>query len=252
MIRASATRVLRSLARRVGVALAILAIVLVTATVLTARRDDPGLWPPAPGAAATTIFVVSHGYHSGLVLPRRELVEVASRRQPDALAQVARRFAGFAYLEVGWGEEAFYREVPTLQHMTLALAARALLRPGNASVLHVVGVGANPRAMFAHSDLVRVELSAQGFGRLIEKLDASLARKDGRPQELGRGLYGTSLFYRANGTFHLFRVCNHWVADLLDAAGVPTAPLPATLPAGLLLDLEWRAGLTRLPPPMPP
>ena len=55
-----------------------------------------------------------------------------------------------------------------------------------------------------------------------------------------------SLFFRANGTFHLFRVCNHWIADLLDAAGVPTAPLLATLPSGLLLDLKWRSGLVRL------
>ncbi len=176
---------------------------------------------------------------------------MASRRQLGALAQVARRFAGFAYLEIGWGEEEFYREVPTLRHMTVALAARALLRPGNASVLHVVGVGANPRAMFPYSELVRVELSAQGFERLTDKLGASLAHEDGRPQELGSGLYGTSLFYRANGSFHLFRVCNHWVADLLDAAGVPTAPLPATLPAGLLLDLQWRAGLAPLPSALP-
>jgi hypothetical protein len=67
------------------------------------------------------------------------------------------------------------------------------------------------------------------------------------PEELGPGLYGTSLFFRANGTFHLFHVCNHWIADLLDAAGVPTAPLLATLPSGLLLDLKWRSGLVRLP-----
>jgi Protein of unknown function (DUF2459) len=56
-----------------------------------------------------------------------------------------------------------------------------------------------------------------------------------------------SLFFRANGTFHLFHVSNHWIADLLDAAGVPTVPLLATLPSGLLLDLKWRSGLVRLP-----
>jgi hypothetical protein len=37
------------------------------------------------------------------------------------------------------------------------------------------------------------------------------------------------------------------VADLLDAAGVPTSPVLATLPFGLLLDLEWRSGLAPLP-----
>jgi hypothetical protein len=37
------------------------------------------------------------------------------------------------------------------------------------------------------------------------------------------------------------RLCNHWLADLLDAAGVPTAPVVATLPPGLLADLRWRS-----------
>ena len=84
----------------------------------------------------------------------------------------------------------------------------------------------------------------------LDKLDATFARGgDGRPEELGPGLYGPSLFFRANGTFHIFNVCNHWLAGLLDAAGVPTAPVLATLPFGLLLDLEWRSGLVRLPPP---
>ena len=36
-------------------------------------------------------------------------------------------------------------------------------------------------------------------------------------------------------------------ARLLDAAGVPTAPILATLPSGLLLDLKWRSNLVPLP-----
>jgi Protein of unknown function (DUF2459) len=135
--------------------------------------------------------------------------------------------------------------------VTMALAIRALFRPGNLSVLHVVGVNGDPRAVFANSDLVRVNISDAGFARLTDMLDATFARAKGSfmPEELGAGLYGTSLFFRANGAFHLFNVCNHWIANLLAAAGVPTAPVLATLPFGLLLDLEWRSGLARLPPP---
>lgn len=82
------------------------------------------------------------------------------------------------------------------------------------------------------------------------KLDATFAPGQGAVPagELGPGIYGPSLFYRAAGAFHLFNVCNHWIGDLLDAAGLPTAPVLATLPQGLLLDLRWRSGLVPLAP----
>jgi hypothetical protein len=64
---------------------------------------------------------------------------------------------------------------------------------------------------------------------------------------LGPGLYGPSLFYRSVEKFYAFNVCNHWVARLLSAAGLPTAPVLATLPQGLFFDLKWRVGLVTLP-----
>jgi hypothetical protein len=221
------------MARRVGLTLAIAALLFVVATLATARWGDRSLWPPAPGAPTTEVFIVSHGYHAGIIVPRAAFAEQASRRGLSALGYLATRFA---------------------ESVTIALAMRALFRPGNPSVLHVVGVNGDPRAMFANSDLVRVDISDAGFVRLTDMLDATFARSKGSfmPEELGRGLYGTSLFFRANGAFHLFNVCNHWIANLLDAAGVPTAPVLATLPFGLLLDLEWRSGLVRLPPPPAP
>jgi Protein of unknown function (DUF2459) len=87
-------------------------------------------------------------------------------------------------------------------------------------------------------------LAETGFERLLGKVNATFAAD---LRDLGPGLYGPSLFYRAVGAFHLFNVCNHWIADLLDAAGVPTAPVLATLPPGLLFDLKWRAGAVPLP-----
>ena len=241
---------MRMVARRIAFGLLIASAILVAAVVVTARHGDAALWPPAPGAPTTEIFVVSHGYHAGIVLPRRALADAASRRGLSALGEISTRFAAFDRLEIGWGDEGFYREVPTVASLTVAMAARALFRPGNRSVLHVVGINNDPRAAFARSDMVRIELGEASFARLADKLDATFARDEtGRPEDLGPGLYGPSLFFRANGTFHVFNVCNHWLAGLLDAAGVPTAPVLATLPFGLLADLEWRSGLVRLPPP---
>ena len=243
----------KTAARRIGVGLAIVALLMAALTVGTARWGDARLWPPAPGAPTTEVFIVSHGYHAGIAVPRAALAEQASQRGLSALGYVATRFAGFDWLEIGWGDEGFYRYVPTAESLTAALALRALFRPGNPSVLHVVGVNNDPRAMFANSEVVPVGLSDAGFARVADMLDSSFARGNGSlmPEDLGPGLYGTSLFFRANGAFHLFNVCNHWTARVLGAAGIPTAPVLATLPFGLLLDLRWRSGLVPVVPPAP-
>lgn len=240
---------LRTAVRRVGLCLAIAAGLFVAAVIGTARPGDRSLWPPPVGSPATEVFVVSHGYHAGIVVPRRALAEQSSRRGLSALGYVATRFAGYDRVEIGWGDEGFYREVATIESLGVMLALRALFRPGNPSVLHIVGVKNDPRVVFPNSDVVRVDLGEPSLERVADRLEASFARDEGglQPQELGPGLYGPSLFFRANGTFNIFRVCNHWIADLLDAAGVPTAPVLATLPFGLLLDLQWRSGLVRLP-----
>ena len=240
---------LRIVARRLGLGLLVVAALFAAVVVGTARWGDRSLWPPAPGAPVIEVAIVSHGYHSGIVLPSAALAEQASRRGLSALGYVVTRFADYDRLEIGWGDEGFYREVPTIGSLGVMLALRALFRPGNPSVLHVVGVKNDPSAVFPNSDVVRVGLGEPSLERVADRLEASFARdQDGlQPRELGAGLYGPSLFFRANGTFNIFRVCNHWIADLLDAAGVPTAPVLATLPFGLLLDLQWRSGLVRLP-----
>src|SRR5258708_22185976 len=75
-------RLLRTIARRLGLGMLIAAGLFVTAVIGTARWGDRSLWPAAPGAPATEIHIVSHGYHAGIVLPRRSLLEQAGRPRP--------------------------------------------------------------------------------------------------------------------------------------------------------------------------
>jgi hypothetical protein len=86
------------------------------------------------------------------------------------------------------------------------------------------------------------------LARLLAQLEASFRLTDGQPAALGPGLYGPSLFYEAHGRFSYSNVCNHWAADLLNAAGLPITPVLDTHPSGLLADLRWRSGLTASAP----
>ncbi len=242
---------MRRLIRVVGYGSIATAVLLALFGIMTARQADPALWPPQPGQAAAEIFVVSHGYHSGIALSTAQLAAAAQRSGDTALALVAERFGGYPFIEIGWGERDFYASVPTVADLDVGLAVRALFRPDNKSVLHVVGLPDAPRKVFGSADVVSVALSAEGFARMLSALNATFVLNGDPPalQVLGRGLYGPSLFYDANGAFHIFSLCNHWVADMLSEAGLPMTPVLDTLPAGLLLDLKMRAGLVRMPGP---
>jgi len=235
---------MRRLAAGLGLLLLLALSMLGAVAVVTARPADPTLWPAPPDARRVDIVVTSNGYHAGVALPRAALAELASERGYPAIIAVTQRFAPFEWIEFGWGDREFYRAVPTAADVTLSLALRALFAPGNTTVVHVAGLNADPEHAFSSAEFVRASLSTAGFDRLLAKLDATfVAPQGGALPDFGPGLYGASLFYPANGTFSILHVCNHWIDDLLGAAGLPTAPVLATLPAGLMLNLRWRAGL---------
>ena len=231
--------------RRLALGLASLFALLVVAVVLTASFSDPALYP-ANEAESQTIHLVSHGWHSGLVIPREALTGEGAGA---ALRTIATRFRAYPEIEFGWGEARFYRATPTLAQFDLHLALAALFTPGGRpGIVQVVGLAQDTRTSFPHSDIVPVRVSQAGLARLLARLDASFRLEDGLPVEGGPGLYGPSLFYDGQGRFSAANVCNHWSARLLNAAGLPITPVLDTHPVGLLLDLRWRAGLTTLPP----
>lgn len=232
--------------RRLALILASLVVLLFGAAFLVNRPGDAALFPAPNGTLVHTVYLVSHGMHAGLAIPADELAERARRNGWASLAEVAERFGFQAYLEIGWGDEGFYRGVPTYADITLVESLRALFRPGNPSVLHVVGFRwGSPRATYPMLEQRAVPLTEAGFERLLAHVEASFARDGGNLRELGPGHYGPSLFYAARGTFSILNLCNHWAADALDAAGVPTNRLLATWPGLMFWDLERRAGIGR-------
>lgn len=179
--------------------------------------------PPVPATRdepAHTIYVVSHGWHAGIVV---RAADVAAARWP-----VVSDFPDAEYLEVGWGDRHYY----PARGPGLWLAIRAALLPGD-SVLHVVGVRGPVEGYFMASDVIELRLSAREFEALIAVFQASLALDaTGRPVAMGPGLYGDSRFYASRERFHLFKTCNVWTSRALRAAGVP---ITVSLTAGRLI-----------------
>jgi len=243
-MRAGRWRLARLVAGLVALGATLVGLVALAAF-LTAQRGDPDLYPPAD-PDSVEIALVSHGWHSGLVLPRAVLTDAGSG---PALASIATRFRAYPQIEFGWGEARFYRATPTLAQFDLGLALAALFTPGGrAGVVQVVGLERPVRDSFPYSDLVALRVSKRGLAHLLTRLEGSFRLVDGQPVADGPGLYGPSLFYDGTGRFSYANVCNHWAARLLHAAGLPITPVLDTHPMGLLLDLRWRSRLAPLPP----
>jgi uncharacterized protein (TIGR02117 family) len=164
---------------------------------------------PLNGEPTVAIHLVSHGWHTGIVLRRVDI--------PTGLWPEADDFPRAEYLEVGWGDHDYYRT----RDPGLWTALKAVLVP-TSSVLHVVGFRAPVDVKFPASETVALELPRHGFERLAQYIHDAHVR-DGAPAAtaLGPGLYGDGRFYPARERFHLFNTCNQWTVRALRAAGLP-------------------------------
>jgi len=154
------------------------------------------------------IQVVNHGMHSGLVVRAADL--------PGCAWPARCAFPDAEYLEVGWGDRAYYQAVDP----PLWLGLRALFWP-TPSVLHMAAFSGPAALRFPSLEVIELEVTARGLDRLVAAIAASHERDpEGQPIDLGPGLYGQSRFYAARESFHLFRTCNAWTATMLREAGV--------------------------------
>lgn len=199
---------------------------------------------PAPGHAAHRVWIVHHGHHSGIVVRAAEV--------PPQAWPAKRDFPHAEFLEIGWGDRAYYMAPAP----GLWIGLRALLSPTPA-VLHVAAFHGPPERTFGAAGIVEVTLTAPGFTALVTAVRESHERApvaDGqdRPQDwlppLGHGLYGASRFYASHERFHLFKTCNVWTAGVLAAAGVPLRPAAALTADALFAQLRPYGRVLREPP----
>jgi uncharacterized protein (TIGR02117 family) len=188
------------------------------------------LYPPSPTDEAHTVYVVSNGWHSGLVIPRDDVCDAA---WPEQVMIPPTRYA-----EVGWGSRAFYMA----PRITPLLAVRTLLWPSS-SVVHVACFNGPPEQVFAEADVIAVRLSERGFRELCNCIHQTCEQDgQGRPIELGPGLYGESRFLQARGKYYFPNTCNAWTARVLRSAGCPITPVYCAAAQGVTLQARRFGG----------
>jgi uncharacterized protein (TIGR02117 family) len=181
--------------------------------------------PNAPASSHATpqaIYVANHGWHTGVIIPAREI-----NREMPVLKD---RFGDAEYYEFGWGDAKFYQA----GEISFGLGVRALCWPTDA-ILHVVALPNDPQTYFSTSEVATLFITKQGYDRLREFIRLSFARDSlGNTQTTGRGIYGDSHFFRAEGKFFLTNTCNKWTAKAIKSAGL-NIPVTFRFTAGSIM-----------------
>jgi len=165
------------------------------------------------------VFLVSHGWHTGLVIPSQYL--------SDELKFLDKDFYYSKFYEFGWGDKGFYQA----KEITSGLTLQAIFWP-TPSVMHIVAMPVEPHEYFAHSKTLKVIISSKAMQRLNHFLAQSFKRnKEGQVIKSKKGIYGRSFFYEGQGKYFLTRTCNTWTAQALEEAGLPISSF-LTLTAG--------------------
>jgi uncharacterized protein (TIGR02117 family) len=192
---------------------------------------------PAPRAAAASagdcveLHLYSNGYHSDIGAPAAIFPgdHPLRRLYPDAESFL-----------IGWGDETFYQSDGT----NLWLGVDALLPP-SPSVLHIAYNAAPSSVYLGPNDDLAIGVSREGAARFVAYIDRALVLDaTSAPVRIADGkVVGRSAFLRSRGSFHLFNVCNQWMARALRAAGVDVNARAAWL-AGPLIRQARRKGPT--------
>ena len=166
---------------------------------------------PVASEQLKTIYVLKHGWHTSITVQKDDV-------DPEVWPQIS-DFPDADYLEVGWGDKAFYQ---TPDPGAVVALKAAFLSKG--SVLHVVGFNSAVQNYFPRSEVIQIALPESGF----RQLTGYIAETYAQPESVGPGLYGNSRFYPAHGEFRLTNNCNTWVVRALQTAGCPIKPKAKT------------------------
>lgn len=180
---------------------------------------DPKLARLGPGETPVPVYILDNGFHSDLVLPRAALTA-----QPGPLADAVMSLAPGDWILVGWGDAKFYVDQRPIADR-LPDGARAFFAPGNASVLMLRPEAQHPEQGFLPEGRRRLSLSPAAVAAMRTRIENSLDLSRGAPFVAATRPGDPVRFFASREPFSILHLCNHWLGEVLNAAGLSIHPL---------------------------
>jgi len=175
--------------------------------------------------AATTVYVVRHGWHTGFVIPAATIQSL--------LPELVSRFGNTPYIEFGWGDKEYYQT----EEKSLGLTLRAVLWPTD-SIVYTQAIPEQPDFYFADSEMEILCLENRQYALLVSFIENSFYRNKDRNIVFSQtGPLENSLFFRGVGEYYLFNTCNTWTARGLKSAGLDVSPAFKVQAGGVMRQL---------------
>ncbi|SLN13940.1 hypothetical protein ROA7450_00235 [Roseovarius albus] len=170
---------------------------------------------------STEILLLAGPIHYDFLIPltddvRKDFAEFTSAGVPifDPAAE---------WLLIGWGARNFYTTAGSYADVSASAVVRAIF--GDSSVLRTEVLG----PIRPDLDLPRFKVNEAQFKQMRQAILDSFAREADGIIPVSGNLSSRDQFFAASERFHLFRTCNTWVGDMIQAAGLPFGrwvPLP--------------------------
>ncbi|CAN5132679.1 hypothetical protein BH10PSE2_BH10PSE2_30730 [soil metagenome] len=192
---------------------------------------NPAFYPVIDDQPAIEVALLDNGFHTDLVVPRTAL-----EADGGPLAEASRGLGPGDWVLIGWGDARFYVDQRPIRDRLLD-GARAFFRPGNPSVVMLDPEQLPPMQAFVGNRRL-MRLSPGGFLALRDRIQASLALRNGHPVIAAARAGDEARFFASRETFWIGNLCNHWTARVLNAAGLPMRPLRAATSAEVMAGVD--------------
>ena len=171
----------------------------------------------ADADADITLYLISNGIHTDIVMPSRN-----GDTDWTATFPAADTTGGQSadWIAVGWGDKNFYLNTPTWADLTASTALKAVSGLSE-SAIHTTYYD----SMENCGRCAKFTVSRRQYLDLAAYIRSSLKWRDGRTIPVTADIhYGESdAFYEAKGSYNLFYTCNTWANDALKSAGAKAA-----------------------------
>jgi len=163
-----------------------------------------------------TIYICSNGVHTDIAMPvKTRFIDWRTEFPPSTFKAVD---STFQYIEVGWGDKAFYLNTPTWGDLKFSTAFNALFFL-DSSAIHIYYDKHAPA--IEPNVCQKICINTEQYKQLIAYVQATITLHNGNPGLFpGKGYGATDNFYEANGHYSFLKTCNVWTGGALKAAGV--------------------------------